>query len=65
MGKPIAEGDLVLTEEALWEHEKFALVTEILDDSLNPSRIHILCEGQEWSTWEDEVELVNAAPRPI
>ncbi len=64
MGQPIAEGDLVLTEEALWEHEKVALVTHV-DDSLNPPRLHILCEGQEWSTWEDEVELVSATPRSV
>ena len=64
MGRPIIEGDLVFTEEALWEHEKVALVTQV-DDSLNPARLHILCEGQEWSTWEDEVELVNATPRSL
>ena len=64
MGRPITEGDLVLTEEALWEHEKVALVTHV-DDSLHPARLHILCEGQEWSTWEDEVELVSATSRSI
>ena len=64
MGRPITEGDLVLTEEALWEHEKVALVTHV-DDSLAPARIHILCDGEEYMTWEDEVDLIDAKPRSI
>ncbi len=64
MGRPIIEGDLVFTEEALGEHEKIALVTHV-DDKLVPARIHILCEGEEYMTWEDEVDLVDAKPRSL
>ena len=60
----IVEGDLVLTEEALWEHERVALVTHV-DDRVEPARLHILYDGYLYTTWEDEVELVNAAPRPL
>lgn len=60
----ILEGDLVFTDEALWECERVALVTGV-DRSSCPARIHILCHGQEYLTWEDEVELTNAATRSL
>jgi hypothetical protein len=60
----VVEGDLVLTEEELWGYEKVALVTRV-DSETCPARVFVLYDSQIWTTWEDEVELVYAAPRSI
>ena len=60
----VSEGDLVLTEEQLWGYEKVALVTHV-DNETCPARVYVLYDSQEWSTWEDEVELINGPARSI